>query len=272
MGRKTLIDMIGSAVNEDIATKLVADFTHAVKSIDETNFRLPSKTISPSMLGCERRMVFKLLGVKPTNVEKSPQLINICNYGTIRHQQIQEVLNKMKTLGMKWEFVNVEDYIKDHELNLVVKKPSDFENGVYETHLYSPEYNVSFLTDGILKYDGKYYILEIKTESPDKFLKQKDVQSEHRYQAIAYSLLFGIKDVIFLYEDRSYCSVKAYLYTPSRQDKSNLSILMLRCIDLAKNKVIPAKDSNIDKKFCQYCLFRSLCQKYENSYEYTEAI
>jgi ferredoxin len=47
----------------------------------------------------------------------------------------------------------------------------------------------------------------------------KDVLDKHKAQAISYSMLMQIPDVLFLYVDRDLYNKKTFLYTPSAQEK-----------------------------------------------------
>jgi hypothetical protein len=115
----------------------------------------------------------------------------------------------MKDSGMDVEWVDVEEYVKSHNLtDLEIRAKTGTE-----TKLYNKKYNMSFMCDGIVKYKGKYYVIEIKTEISSKFFSREGVDSKHYNQARAYSLNFDIPDVIFIYIRR---------YT-----KKNLSVLYI---------------------------------------------
>ena len=261
MARKMLFDLIESASKEekDVADDFVLDLTYAIQKFDKMNERPASPTISPSQMKCERAMVYKLTSVPMDKQENSYQLINICQSGTDRHQDLQNTIYHMKELGLDIEYVNVKDYIKKNKLPLEIKKPSNFSKGEYETKLYSEQYRASFLCDGIIKYKGKYYILEIKTESTRKFQSQEDVMDAHKNQATAYSLLLGIDDVMFLYENRDVCTKKAYIYTPSADDKRRLTEVIERCIRYADEGKIPMKPYTANKTMCEYCNYKEKC-------------
>lgn len=261
MGRKALLDLISNAQKEeqDYAAEFLTDLTYAIEKWDKLNESEASKTISPSNMKCFRSMVFKLMG-KPKDKEKhSYQIIDICANGTSRHEALQQMICNMKNLNIDCEYVNVKDYVEEHKLPLRVGKSSNFEQGEFETHLYSDRFHASFLCDGIIKYKGKYFILEIKTESSGKFMKQKDVMEEHKNQATAYSLFLDISDVMFLYENRDVLNKKVYIYTPSKQDKENLKHLILDAISYAENSIIPDKPANAGRDLCQYCSYKEVC-------------
>lgn len=263
MSRKALLDLISNAQKDeqDYASEFLTDLIYATEKWDKMNGVEASKTISPSNMKCSRAMVFKLLG-KPRDKEKaSYQLIDICANGTSRHEALQKMIYNMNSLGIDCEYVNVKDYVKKHKLPLRIGRASNFKKGEFETHLYSDRYSASFLCDGIILYKGKYFILEIKTESSGKFMKQKDVMDEHKNQATAYSLFLDIPDVMFLYENRDVLNKKVYVYTPSKQDKDRLEKLMLEAIQCANNNIIPDKPANVSRELCQYCSYKEVCSQ-----------
>lgn len=264
MGRKSLFELINNAKKEekDYASEFLTDLTYSIEKWDKINEHESSKTISPSSMKCFRAMVFKLMG-KPKDKEKrSYQLIDICANGSSRHEALQQMIYNMKNLGIDCDYVNVKDYVEKHKLPLRVGKASDFDRGEFETHLYSDKYCASFLCDGMLKYKGKYFILEIKTESASKFMKQKDVMEEHKNQATAYSLFLGIPDVMFLYENRDLLNKKVYVYTPTKQDKHNLECTILDAIKHAKDNKIPDKPVDAGKELCKYCSYKEVCDEF----------
>lgn len=261
MSRRSLFDLINNAQKEekDYASEFLTDLIYSIEKYDKLNEHINSKTVSPSSMKCLRAMVFKLLG-KPKDKAKIPYtLIHICESGSQRHEALQKAILNMKDMGIDCEYVNVKDYVTEHNLPLRVGTESDFENGIYETHLYDDKNRISFLCDGIIKYKGKYFILEIKTESAGKFMKQKDVMAEHKYQATAYSLLLDIPDVMFLYENRDVLNKKVYIYTPTKQEKDKLQQKILSAIDYADKNEIPPKPVEVG---CRYCSYKEVCDEY----------
>lgn len=261
MSRRTLFDLINNATKDekDYASEFLTDLTYSIEKLDKLNEHESSQSVSPSSMKCIRSMVFKLMG-KPKDKAKKPYtLINICESGSQRHEALQRTIYQMKDVGIDCEYVNVEDYIKENNIRLIVQKSSDFATGRYETHLYSLPYRASFLCDGVIKYKGKYFILEIKTESSGKFMKQKDVMEEHKAQATAYSLLLGIPDVMFVYENRDVLNKKAYIYTPTEQEKQVLEQKILKAIACNASNKIPDKPIDVD---CRYCNYKEVCDEF----------
>jgi hypothetical protein len=173
---------------------------------------------------------------------------------------MQNVIFNMGKLSPDIEFINVGDYIRKNNIPLTIKKEANFKKGIFETHLYSKELNLSFLCDGLLKFKGKYYILEIKTEGSGKFMGHKDVHDEHKIQACCYSTMLQVDSVIFLYENRDFLGKKCYLYTPTKLDKQELLEKLNKGIACVNNKKIPASPENKGRDLCKYCKYVSKCK------------
>ncbi len=260
---KNLINLVNKATTQMLPEQsFLSDLKRSIEMTDEKSRRPGSKTYKPSCMGCIRQMAYIVLGKPMDDVGSSYIGVGICNSGTDTHQRIQQAVLDMKGNGMDCEYINVADYIKSRNLDyLEITKESDFLHGDYETKLYHKELNMSFLCDGIIKYQGKYYILEIKTENSSKFYSRDGVNPEHYNQATAYSLSFGISDVLFVYISRDILDMKSYLFTPTDEMKQDLTGLITNCDSYVKKLRIPPKPVNVSKKTCEYCEYKTQCRK-----------
>lgn len=138
----------------------------------------------------------------------SYQLEGICESGTDRHIRIQQAIENMKNvLNIDVEYIDVAEFVKQRNLtDLEIREKSGME-----TKLYHKKLNMSFMTDGIIRYKGKYFIFEFKTETSDKFYQRKGVDKKHYNQATAYSIAFKLDKVLFIYENRNTLEKKAYI-------------------------------------------------------------
>ena len=253
-----------------------------LKRIEEATVKLepeykPSPYYKPSSLICMRQMYFTRKGIDPEEEVKSASSIGITQSGTDRHDRIQHTLEGMKELGMEFEYVDVETYVKEHNLTDI----EIIEKKGMETKCFNKRYNISFLTDGIIKYipDNKYYIFEYKTEISAKFRNREHEEITHRTQAACYSLSFGIDDTLFVYENRDICEKKAFHYhSDYNEQKEKVIDKIKKCEEyLAENKVPPKlTNKDIDPNFvggkdrmvgpsakiCQYCKYKKECSKY----------
>lgn len=219
--------------------------------------RPPSQTYKPSSLMCVRNMYYQIMGAEPNKEVVDECLIGMADTGTHRHEFLQRHVTKMADIGIDCEWVDIEDYVEKHckDLGTKVIKKSGFE---YKC--FNEKYNMSFLCDGIIKYKGVYYILEIKTESSFKWSKRVGVDEKHKPQACCYSLCFGIDKVLFIYENRDTCSKKSYLYKPTQHEKEcEVLDKLAKCESYVKDCIAPPKTEN--KRDCAYCKYSEICKK-----------
>ena len=251
--------MINLAVSEKDASTDVSFINDLNYTIEKLNIKeeLPSPFYKPSSLHCIRNMYYQRTSTPIDNSKMSPESVGIAESGTDRHERIQYYVSMMQSVGIDCEWVDVETYIKEHNLeDLEVVSKKD-----YETKLYNKRYAFRFLADGLIKYHGEYYILEIKTETTNKFIPRTAIDTYHYNQAIAYSLNFGIDKVMFLYENRDVCSKKSYLKIVTDDERNSLIKKLTDCEYCVNNHIVPNKPVDADRKMCQYCQYRTTCRK-----------
>ena len=224
---------------------------------DKGGDRLPSKTYKPSGMNCIRASYYQIMGVKPDDSSSSYTLVGICNSGTDIHVRIQTAVEQMKDNGIDCEYIDVAEFVKSRNLdylNIVSK------NGM-ETKLYHKTLNISFMCDGIIRYKGKYYILELKTENSYKFMNRVGVDPSHYNQGTAYSLAFGLDDVLFVYISRDILDMKAFMFHVTDEMKQNLVGYIEECDGYVKRMVAPPKSEKEKKKACSYCMYKNQCKR-----------
>lgn len=251
-----LIDIAVKEKEVPIETSFSEDLKYCIEKLN-TDTRNPSPYYKPSSLHCIRNMYYQRTN---TNIDKSPMSSDgagIAESGTDRHLRIQYYVTKMKEQGIDCEWIDVEEFIKERGLTdlEVVSK------GDYETKLFNKKYQFRFMTDGLIKYRGTYYILEIKTESSYKWMSRGGVDPHHYNQAIAYSLNFGLDTVIFVYENRDVCSKKVYRFDVTEELRQKLIDKLVTCESYVTQHIVPDKPLNIEKSICQYCDYKSTCRK-----------
>lgn len=232
-------------------------FNELVRTIQNCEeVREPSKAYKPSSLGgCLRNVYFQMTGAKLDGIPTDYCSIGICESGTDRHETLQKYVARMSEFGFDCEWVDVEEYVNTFkpEGTKVIRKQG------METKCFNEKYNLRFLCDGIVKYKGKYYILEIKTESTYKFSNHDEPHPAHKVQAATYSLAFGINDVIFLYENRDNTTKKAFLYEVSDADRQSVVDKIKYCDECIEKQTPPPKTTN--KKDCTYCDYKKHCRE-----------
>lgn len=236
----------------------VADLKAVIEKADADNGRKPSQSYKPSSMTCIRNMYFQVVGTESDGDRSNACLIGMGQTGGDRHEHLQKAVCKMKDYGIDCEYIDVADYVTENKLDhlQIVGKQG------METKLFHKDLNLSFLCDGIIRYKGQYYILEIKTETMHKWQTRNGVAEEHYTQGTCYSLCFNINQVLFLYENRDSVDKKAYVLEITDDMKYDLVISKIEeCDRYVKNMIPPPKPENIARKTCDYCKYKTACRK-----------
>ena len=249
-----LSKMVASSKKNSIAEDFRSDLEYCIEQENKRDY-IPSQSFKPSGISaCKRNLYYELSGYKPDEEPPNTTLIGICESGTDRHEAIQNYVMQMKKHSIDCEWLDVGKYIKDNNIKYaeVVSQKGN------ETKVYSEQYNLRFLCDGLIKYKGEYYILEIKTESTNKFNKHTEPWPEHIMQATCYSLVLGVDKVIFLYESKDTQELKEFCFT-------NIESVLKKALDKFNYLNDCIKTNNIppiEKSFnCNGCRFREVCKK-----------
>lgn len=266
MARKSLKSVMNmlDAINEEIPVEqmFVNDLKRSIELNDVKDAIPGSKSYKPSSMNCIRQSYYFLTDAKGDDWEPNSISVGICESGSDRHERIQKAVLRMQENGIDCEYVDVSQFVLTRNLDHleIVQYPS-FVLGKFETKLYYKDLNMSFLCDGIVKYHNHYYILEIKTETSSKFFSRKDVDPSHYNQATAYSLAFGIDEVLFLYECRDNCDKKCFLFKVTDRMRKDLVKYIKTCDKYIEKKEVPPKPEEVSKKACSYCGYKNKCKE-----------
>lgn len=253
-----VLNLVDAATEElPIESQFLNDLKASIELSDNKQKRKPSMSYKPSSLHCIRNMYFQITGAELEGDRASSELIGICESGTDRHDRIQRACMAMKENNIDCEYVNVGEFVKARGLNDIEVVS---QNG-NETKLFNKVLNISFLCDGIIRYKGKYYILEIKTETSNKFWDRKDVNPDHILQGTAYSVNLGLDNVLFLYECRDNCSKKAFMLHVTDKMKQDLVGKITECDGYVERMICPPKPEDVSRKACAYCNYAELCKR-----------
>lgn len=258
MSFKNLAKLVKQATEEQSpAQDFLNMFNQATSRLDEQ--RQPSKTFKPSSLGgCIRKVYFEVTGAPiDANPDINPDMVGVGQSGTDRHERMQTTITHMKELGYDVEWIDVAEYLKIRpQMGTEV-----VERKGMETKLRNTVLNLSFMCDGIIKFKGKYYILEIKTEASFKYMKRFDVEPDHLVQGTSYSTALGINLILFIYENRDLCQKKTFVVEITDEDKQDKVIHTIETVnDHIEREVVPEKSTV--KKHCTYCQFKGECKKW----------
>lgn len=248
-------------INEEVSVEdqFLHDLISSIEMEDKKESRKPSQTYKPSGMNCIRASYYQVVGVEPEVSDAAYGLIGIGESGTDRHIRIQKAIELMKDNGFDCEYVDIEKFVKSRKIKDIEIK----EKSVMETKCFNKLLNMSFLTDGIVKYKGKYYIFEFKTETSNKWWVRTGVDPKHYKQAISYALNFGLDNVLFVYENRDTCQKKCYMFHVTDDMKNEVLGYILTCDSYIKEKRVPPKP-DVDNKVCQYCNYRKMCDSNGN--------
>jgi CRISPR/Cas system-associated exonuclease Cas4 (RecB family) len=170
----------------------------------------------------------------------------------------------MKENGFDCEYIDVGEYVRSRGLDLYLDVVDKCGN---ETKLYDRVRNISFLCDGIIKYKGKYYIVEFKTESSFKWRDRKGVDPKHYNQARTYSLELQIDSVIFVYINRDIVDMKSYMYEVTESEREQIIELLNTCQSYVDKREVPPIPDDANEKKCVYCNYQELCKRNSNGTE-----
>lgn len=248
---------------EDVSESLppeknfINDLKRSIELSAMDSSRKPSQTYKPSSMNCTRQMVYQVLGKDVTDGGMSYTSVGIVNSGSDIHIRMQNYINDMKNHNMDCEYIDIEDFIKSRDIQGIEIRG---KSGI-ETKLYHKDLNMSFMCDGIIRYKNRYYILELKTETSNKFFARNGVDPSHYNQATAYSIAFGLNEVMFVYISRDTLDMKAFLFNVTDEMKHNLVGRIEYCDGYAKNFLIPPKPLDVERKTCTYCGYKELCAR-----------
>lgn len=255
---KNIFRLLDSAA-EDTAPEqaFLGDLKRSIEMTADREEREPSRTYKPSSMTCIRNMYYQVTGHERDAQRSNYTLVGICNSGTDIHERVQRYVADMKNNGIDCEYINVADFVKQRELDYLEIVA---QQGM-ETKLYHKSLNISFLCDGIIRYKNKYYILELKTENSYKWQGRNGVDPKHYAQGTAYSLVFHLDEVIFLYINRDILDIKAFMFQPTEEMRNELVNKILECDNYVTQNKVPPKPTEVPKSTCEYCAYRSFCRQ-----------
>jgi CRISPR/Cas system-associated exonuclease Cas4 (RecB family) len=267
MARKSLKNVIKliERANTDVPVEqqFLSDLKRSIELEDIKTARKPSQTYKPSGMNCIRSMYYQVMGAE-VEPDSNYVMVGICEAGTDRHERIQNAISAMKSNGFDCEYIDVAEYVKSRGLDEYLDIVDKCGN---ETKLYDRNRNISFLCDGIIKYQSKYYIVEFKTESSFKWRDRKSVDPKHFNQARTYSLELQLEDVIFIYINRDIVDMKAYMYHVEQSERDGIIDLIRTCQGYVDKQELPPKPDDATDRKCAYCNYKDLCERNDNGTE-----
>ena len=253
---KSVMRLIESAKQElPVEESFLHDLTRSIEMTANAGARKPSQSYKPSSMNCIRNMWYQIVGADQDEGTVSYSSVGITHSGSDIHERIQTAVSEMKRNNMDCEYVDVAEYVKSRNLDYltVIAKQG------METKLFHKTLNMRFLCDGIIRYKGKFYILELKTETSGKWYSRQGVDPKHYNQGTAYSIAFGLDNVIFVYINRDFLTMKSFMFHVTDDMKQALIGKIENCDEYVKSLTVPPKPEDAGNKLCAYCAYRSRC-------------
>lgn len=257
MGLKSLIKVAEgkNAANVSFEDNFLKEYENAVKREELRERQVyPSNYFRPSsMYGCERMLFFQRVHSGSENGDQmEPNLIEICNSGTDRHLRIQHLVEDMD--GVKC--LDLEEVVKEAQQKGINTVFEGWNKDHTEARCRNDELSIYFQPDGVINFQGKDVILEIKTESTYQHSNRFEPKLDHKYQATCYGMGLGIDYVLFFYEDRNFCGKKAYLWKITDEMKATV-LSKIQRVNMALKAGIPPQK---DEEKCAYCMYKHECK------------
>lgn len=178
------------------------------RKIQERNEAPASKTFAPSSFRCNRLSWFRLRGTQPDHIKSVDRTLDFtAQIGTACHRIIQS--NLKEALGKDW--IAVKDYLTANPIPYQYKLTESEDTLETKVEILDPP--IRFACDGIVRFKGKYYLLEIKTSEFSSFRELVDPKEQHVDQIKCYATLLGLSGVLVVYQDRQYGDMKCYEMT-----------------------------------------------------------
>ena len=248
------------AFNSDVGHQFLLKYqSHVDKEIREQNERVSSKTFAPSSFRCDRKSWFRLRGTEPdTNQPVDRSMAFMAMLGTACHQSIQSTLIRMAESDPDFEWISVPDYLAEHPLP---GKYTVTQNG-YESQIELIEpFPIKFACDGIVRWKGVYYLLEIKTAEHSSFVSLTGCKPHHADQVTLYATIFNIADVLMIYQDRQYGDLNVYTYKIKEYQRTDITRRLSNVMDHVASNIAPDPLPRGDL-FCSGCNYAHKCAQW----------
>lgn len=237
-----------------VEESFLADLKRSIEMTANKREGKPSQTLKPSGMNCVRGSYYQVMGAEPDEADSTFTMVGIVNSGSDIHVRVQTAVMGMKENGIDCEWVDVEEFVKSRNLDYLTIR----EKTGTETKLYDNRYNISFMCDGIVRYKGKYYILEFKTETSNKWYARTGVDPKHYHQAMSYSNSLSLEDVLFVYIDRDMLNMKSFMYHVTDEMRQEIVDYAEKVAGYVERQIVPPKPEKVN---CRYCMYSTQCKK-----------
>lgn len=111
-------------------------------------------------------------------------------------------------------------------------------------------------SDSRIEFRGVEMIAELKSCHDEKFRLLSKPMQEHIIQGISYYLLHGVRNILFVYENKNTQKIKAFRYVVTEAAANKLKAKIKRILTSVEEKQIP----DFCSKYCIRCEFLERCR------------
>jgi len=243
---------------QDIENSLVEAIFDSIR-VNNPPSQRTKQNIKPSKTMCLRQMYYILTGAPANAVTTTdPKLIMIQKVGTFIHSLIQEAMFQGSNQGIIFKEPRaVVALAAERGIPTRVAETTHSTDNPYECHCINDEWNLSFMFDGAILFKNRSILIEIKSEDHFKWMKRIAPDDQHIEQATYYSIGLDMDEVIFLYVDRNYMTIKAYRITITEEMKERAKEKMRTAKKHVDSKTLPEA---VKCTACKYCDYTKACK------------
>lgn len=255
MGFKPITVLTGVKFNSQLSLNFLDSYENYIEKcqIEEANKR-PSAVIAPSSFYCDRLSWFRLRGVDPDKDQHlDANLSWKARLGTAIHILIQSELKAF----LKDDWVRPAEYLEIHP----IAHEYEIEEGELETKFKFIDIPIQFACDGLIRLNGKIYLLEIKTIESSTFNMLSESEPRHQDQVKCYCTMLDLDGAVFLYVDRNSGELKCYEFQVKQSDKDAVLRRIENIQKLSECNIAPDRLLKFDGR-CSYCKYRKRCKEW----------
>lgn len=234
-------------------TATSGDFIYAYEKIIDDEIaasaaRPKHQSFAPSQMRCDRISWFRLRGVQPDKIKAPDRTLDFsAKVGTACHEIIQNRLAHCSDV----EWLSPNQFLSDQSYDFSYDK-----NGYeYQIEIRHP-FPIRFACDGIIRFQGKIYLLEIKTSEFSSFQDLIEPKPKHMDQIKCYATLLDVSNVLVLYVDRQYGGLKCFEIVITQAEKDAMIAKMQHVMDCVESFIapegLPKGDPDCNPNMCPY--------------------
>lgn len=218
------------------------------KIIDERSEK-KNRTIAPSGMYCHLQQWFRLRGTEPDVIEVADRGLDFtAQVGTACHEVIQANLET----ELKHNWLSVPAHLQ----RIYSTDQYECEAHGHETRVFLYDPPVKFAVDGLIMFENKVRLLEIKTSDHSSFESLTNIKPQHLDQVTAYCALLQLDNALVLYQDRMYGDFKCFEIDIPEYKRRDLINDMKEIVHMAECNLapegLPKGDSKCSPNMCPY--------------------